>query len=99
MIVVLGWCLFWWGVYVGEVRVAEFWLSSAKSDLSAVALYLQGPVEDAMAQKVLTALRDLKQTEVHDVLEEAGRFSTVNFVLYPLIGPYRRLEFYVRMHA
>ena len=52
-----------------------------------------------MAQKFLTSLRDLKQVEVHDLLEEAGRFSVVNSVLYPLVGPYRRLEFYVRMHA
>ena len=87
---ILGWCLYWWGVYVGEVGIAQTWLVSDRSDMHAVSLFLKGPVEAAEERKFLTSLLELQRVRV-DMLEEVGRFSAAGFALYPLVGPYRRL--------
>jgi len=90
ILVLAGWLSFWWGHYIGELNAAGAWLAAERNDLQALLLLKRAVDTNPTAAQVLATQIDAKKTEV-DQLEEAKRFSVIHFVLFPVLGPIRRL--------
>lgn len=88
--VLVAWLSFWWGQYVGELNVTSSWLASERSDLQTLSLLKRIVEAEPAIASVVAAQSDAKNTEIR-TLEEAKEFSIVHFVLFPVLGPFRRL--------
>jgi hypothetical protein len=89
-IVLIAWLSFWWGHYFGGLDTTQDWVASERDDFQALSLLKRLADTDGGVATALAAQVAAKKAEV-DQLEEASTFSLTHFVLFPALGPFRRI--------